>query len=306
VVQKNVRRIENPEKVVRVLEAARRHGITHVNVDLMAGLPGQSMESFQEDLRFLLEHRPDSIHVNPFLPLPWTRYSNEGGTFPPDQIELIDEMTRWAMDRPEVHPLDHQLQLTESDPRLATNNQLEDLERRAGSVLGLGLFPLGHSFANHHYLLGAGDIAKPLGRRRSGRTGMAIASMDEWPDAVEAYCRGDRRYIAVRSDDVEERHRYLIHNLRHGISRPRFREIFGIDPLEMSKQAWEDLTYFEVVREEGDRIESVLPSRTEWLVYRTVLYGERTLEIIREKWDPEYDQRIDYEMRLREMYGEIS
>jgi len=305
-VQRRVRRFEKPEKIAADIEAARRSGITHVNVDLMAGLPGQSLESLQKDVNFFLKHRPDSLHVNPFMPMPWTRFANEGGRLTSSQIQLTDRMTAWVRSRPGLHFFEDQLQLTDASPRHAGNNQLEDIDRRSGSLMGLGLFPLAHSFAGHYYLVGAGEFAEPLGGRRSGQPGIATANMREWPDAVEAYCRGDRKYIAVRVDEVEERHRHLIHNLRAGLSRSAFQDIFGMEPREVAPKGWDRLEELGVLRVEGDRVVAELPSRTDWLIYRTLLYGERVLELIEQMWGGEYDRSIDYEGRLRQILGEIT
>jgi coproporphyrinogen III oxidase-like Fe-S oxidoreductase len=305
-VQKRVGRFEKPEKIVAAIEAAHGSGIEHVNVDLMAGLPGQSLTSFQRDVLFFLEHRPDSLHVNPFMPMPWTRFANEGGRFTSEQLALADRMSEWARSRPELHVLEDQLQLTDADASVAGNNQLEDIDRRSGSLLGLGLFPLAHSFGSHYYLVGAGEFAEPLGSRRSGRTGLAVADMNQWPDAVDAYCRGDRRYVALRVDEAEERHRHLIHNLRYGLSRQAFRDIFGVEPRDVAPEGWDRLEELGVLKVDGDRVTASLPSKTDWLVYRTFLYGERVLERIEEAWGDEYDRGVDYEGRLREMLGEIT
>ena len=74
----------------------REHGIAHVNCDLMAGLPGQTLASFQDDLRFLLSLEPDSLHLNGFRPLPRTRLG--GAAMSAERVALRDEMLAWGTD----------------------------------------------------------------------------------------------------------------------------------------------------------------------------------------------------------------
>ena len=60
------------EQIHTIVKQAQRHGIS-INVDMMTGLPGQTLDSVQKDLDFLAEIRPDAIEyirheiVNPLV-----------------------------------------------------------------------------------------------------------------------------------------------------------------------------------------------------------------------------------------------
>lgn len=60
---KTLGRVHNAQQFLAAYEAARTGGFTNVNVDLMAGLPGQTLESFTVGLRRLMELRPEHISV---------------------------------------------------------------------------------------------------------------------------------------------------------------------------------------------------------------------------------------------------
>lgn len=54
------------------LELARARSSARLNVDLMAGLPGQTREGFLRDIRALCRWKPDSIHLAYFKPSRFT------------------------------------------------------------------------------------------------------------------------------------------------------------------------------------------------------------------------------------------
>jgi oxygen-independent coproporphyrinogen-3 oxidase len=69
-VQKAVNRIQSEDKTREVATAARELGYTSINVDLMYGLPFQSMQSFEETLRHVVEINPDRMAVYNYAHLP--------------------------------------------------------------------------------------------------------------------------------------------------------------------------------------------------------------------------------------------
>jgi oxygen-independent coproporphyrinogen-3 oxidase len=69
-VQKAVNRIQSEEKTREVATAARELGYASINVDLMYGLPFQSVESFEETLRHVVEINPDRLAVYNYAHLP--------------------------------------------------------------------------------------------------------------------------------------------------------------------------------------------------------------------------------------------
>lgn len=66
-VLRNVNREDQTEERVRTaIAAARRAGLS-VNVDMLAGLPGETRETFADSMRKALDLEPDSMSVNRFL-----------------------------------------------------------------------------------------------------------------------------------------------------------------------------------------------------------------------------------------------
>jgi oxygen-independent coproporphyrinogen-3 oxidase len=70
VVQKAVNRIQSPEQTFKVLETVRQEGFRSTNVDLIYGLPLQTMESFARTLDQVLEYQPERFSIFNYAHLP--------------------------------------------------------------------------------------------------------------------------------------------------------------------------------------------------------------------------------------------
>ncbi|MDQ6952867.1 MAG: oxygen-independent coproporphyrinogen III oxidase [Mariprofundaceae bacterium] len=70
IVQKSVNRIQSKEETLRVLNDARNNGFTSMNIDLMYGLPHQTVETFNQTLDTIIEFSPDRIALFNYAHLP--------------------------------------------------------------------------------------------------------------------------------------------------------------------------------------------------------------------------------------------
>jgi oxygen-independent coproporphyrinogen-3 oxidase len=69
-VQQAVNRIQTEEQTFAVLDAARKHGFRSTNVDLIYGLPLQTMTSFSETLDKVLAKSPDRFSIFNYAHMP--------------------------------------------------------------------------------------------------------------------------------------------------------------------------------------------------------------------------------------------
>lgn len=72
-VQKAVNRIQPEEMTLQVLRWAEALDFESINVDLIYGLPFQTLRSFEETLRKTLHFRPERIAVFNFAHVPWMK-----------------------------------------------------------------------------------------------------------------------------------------------------------------------------------------------------------------------------------------
>lgn len=69
-VQKAVNRVQSVEETRRVIDVSRQNGMTSVSVDLIYGLPHQSVEKFRKTIETIVDLNPDRIALFNFAYLP--------------------------------------------------------------------------------------------------------------------------------------------------------------------------------------------------------------------------------------------
>ena len=101
-VQAAVNRIQSVEQTLEVIEACRRHGMRSVNVDLIYGLPRQTIAGFGTTLDTVIAARPDRLAIYGYAHLPkmfvaQRRIATESLPPPEGKLELlmlaIDKLT---------------------------------------------------------------------------------------------------------------------------------------------------------------------------------------------------------------------
>jgi oxygen-independent coproporphyrinogen-3 oxidase len=69
-VQRAINRIQSVEETMAALEACRRHGFRSVNIDLIYGLPKQTLEGFGRTLDLVTAARPDRLAIYGYAHMP--------------------------------------------------------------------------------------------------------------------------------------------------------------------------------------------------------------------------------------------
>lgn len=73
VVQKIVNRVQSFELVDKSIKICRELGFTSINIDLIYGLPHQTIETFSETVEKVLDLKPDRIALFSYAHVPWMR-----------------------------------------------------------------------------------------------------------------------------------------------------------------------------------------------------------------------------------------
>ena len=90
-VQKEIHRIQPYEITQNATKMARDRGIKSINMDLIYGLPYQSLESFKETLRLALSLDPDRFAIFNYAHVPWIKKSMrkfDESTLPSPKVKL--------------------------------------------------------------------------------------------------------------------------------------------------------------------------------------------------------------------------
>lgn len=91
-VQRAVHRLQPWEKTVQAIERLRSAGFDSINLDLIYGLPHQTVESFTSTLRQVVEVKPDRLAVFNYAHVPWVKPAQKilerSGALPSAQCKL--------------------------------------------------------------------------------------------------------------------------------------------------------------------------------------------------------------------------
>ncbi|WP_169779691.1 oxygen-independent coproporphyrinogen III oxidase [Campylobacter curvus] len=90
-VQKEIHRIQPYEITQNAVNLARKKGINSVNMDLIYGLPYQSLDSFKHTLELALTLDPDRLAIFNYAHVPWIKKSMrkfDETTLPSPQVKL--------------------------------------------------------------------------------------------------------------------------------------------------------------------------------------------------------------------------
>ena len=92
---RNIGRTHKGEDVKAVLEMLRKKGFPYICVDLMYGLPGQTLQNWEETMDEYLSVGADSLGIYPYLVIPNSKlyHDIQRGKLPPTPVqEELDEM----------------------------------------------------------------------------------------------------------------------------------------------------------------------------------------------------------------------
>lgn len=145
-VQRAIGRGQTEEQTRGLYHYARDKGFTSINMDLIYGLPEQTLQSFDTTMRAVLELRPDRLAVYSYAHVPWVR-SNQ---------KRIDETT-----------------LPDRDAKFAL------LAQAISTFRGGGYDQIGMD----HFALPEDELAQALGRRRLHRNFMGY-TVSRAPDMI--------------------------------------------------------------------------------------------------------------------------
>jgi oxygen-independent coproporphyrinogen-3 oxidase len=112
-VQKAVNRIQTPEQTCDVMEAARKAGFKSINLDLIYGLPNQTVDSFHQTLELVVRYRPDRLAVYNYAHMPHLFKSQkqireEELPGPDEKLEIMQDTIRFLYESGYVYiGMDH-------------------------------------------------------------------------------------------------------------------------------------------------------------------------------------------------------
>ncbi|ATX79717.1 oxygen-independent coproporphyrinogen-3 oxidase [Mariprofundus aestuarium] len=155
IVQKAVNRIQSKEETLRVLNEARQHGFESMNIDLMYGLPHQTVETFDATLNTIIEFNPDRIalfnyaHL-PHMFMPQRRIDEASLPSAQDKLNILEHSINKLLDAGYVFiGMDHfakpedELTIAQKNGKLYRNFQGYSTQADC-DLIGLGVTSIGY------------------------------------------------------------------------------------------------------------------------------------------------------------------
>jgi len=233
-------------------------GFANVSIDLIYGLPGQTLAAWRQDLERVLEYGAQHMSVYALSLEEGTPLARavSGGLLPAPESDVVADMyemaadvlagagfvqyeiSNWAKPRPGM-----------ASPSGANTGAPSELPSGGKDVEALLTCEHNLIYWRREPYLGLGAGAHScLGGRRFARIGDPRAYVRAAPTARVGFSELVGRPLAMAETAM------LALRLTSGLSRSRFERRFGVDPLEMYGDALRRMSLFGLVAVEDDRI----------------------------------------------------
>jgi oxygen-independent coproporphyrinogen-3 oxidase len=202
--------------VESALERIRISGIPCLNIDLMYGLPGQTVESWLVSLKAALQYQPEELYLYPLYVRPLTGLGRRGAeTWDAQRLACYRTARELLLDRGYAQrSMRHFERLPPAPPRIGGPGELT-YACQEDAMIGLGCGARSYTQALHYsseYAVG-----------RVGVREILAAYLDR--DAA-AFARAE---YGIRLEAGEQRRRYVLKSLLHadGLDLTAYRERYG-------------------------------------------------------------------------------
>lgn len=205
---KRIGRIHDREQFLATYHAACQAGFTNINVDLMSTLPGQSLESYRESLRFVTDLSPSPTHISAY-----SLILEEGTPLHKSVEDGLEAMPDEDLDR-EMYALTKKFLQEAGYHRYEISNYA--IEGREGR------HNCGYWTGTEYIGFGIGAASYVRGKRFSN--GESLTAYLEQPLS----CRGEEE-VLNKQDKMEE-FMFLGLRMTKGISYAAFEKLFSDSP----------------------------------------------------------------------------
>ena len=251
------KRVQRRDHVFTAFEDAKSEGIKCINIDLMAGLPGQTFSSFKNSLDDIMKLKPDLIHVSPFHPSSPTGFTKKGGIISGLDLELTNRMLSYSSNFIKKMQIKNgkEYDLPVSN-FYARNIQLIDQIQYASTYLGLGAGASSHVFGRVRYV-NYMDIKKYFKALSEGKL---------------AVYRGSK--VTIKDEMIY----YATVNLRNpGINKSLFKKLFNA---ELATVFNKELSYLEevgIIKSIHGYYLPIFKSSLDYLIHSKIFYDKNML-----------------------------
>jgi oxygen-independent coproporphyrinogen III oxidase len=228
-------RIHSAAHALQAFEDARRAGLGNVGLDLIYGLPGQTLAAWQASLGRALELAPEHLSLYALALEEGTPLADQvlRGELPSPDPDLVAEMYDWAEAACAAAGYEHyEISNWAREPGLRCRHNLGTWRNEPYLGFGAGA----HSWAGGKRWWNVAHPADYIARVSSGSS--PVAAVEEIPPGLEM---AETTILALRL-------------LQEGLDLVRFRQRFGTDPRQEYAGQVEELLALGLVEEDAQRL----------------------------------------------------
>jgi len=269
----NINRKQSYEMIEDIVRYSRKIGIAYVNLDYVAGLPGETLQSFLAGFLRFIKIRPDIVHLYKFYPADNTIFFKEGMIYGDQEIKLRQKMI--DLGEKIVKKNGYKIIRNEFEAwglnLKARNEQDAGRKEKPYSILGLGSYAKSHIFNILHYQSGANHYFNKLGYEYKGN------------------------YV----NEKDEMSHFILSTGRGGFKISEFEEIFKMNPLEVFDDEFNYLKNNNKLKIESNLIRIMTNDSNEYhFLIKKLFYSQEIIDELKEYYQNEYNSNKNYQRIL--------
>ncbi len=231
----SVNRFQTSGSFQRCIKNAKEIGIETINIDLMVGLPEQSVASFLKTLEEVVSFNPDMVHLHPFYPTNLTEFAKKNSKISLREIQKREKMSEIGKLILKKNGYNENELDANSKDKKDINIQLSDAIEHNSSFLGLGPGAISH-IAGHLRYANCNDLN--VYKNFLKNANLPILS-------------------SCKISDMDDMIYYVTSCLRYNkVSKQQFRELFG---KKLEEVFAKEISYLEKRKKIKDTADFLLP-----------------------------------------------
>ena len=231
---KFIGRRHTSEQATEAYNIAKETGFENINIDLITGLPDQTLEIWENDLMQAMKINPSSITCYPFYLKEgtglWSIFKKEPQRFSTNELVILMNIMTAEFFK-EYKFIQRPVRWFAKEPRYMYHQQLFKWEEM-GEQLAIG--PSSYSFINDFQYFNRKNIS----------------------DYLDSVNKGDlpiERGVKLDNDDLMRR--LIIFGLKSQLRKKIFKNKFNLEPKEVCKEIWNKLENLDLIEENNEIIQ---------------------------------------------------
>jgi oxygen-independent coproporphyrinogen-3 oxidase len=248
---------------------AKKIKFKNINIDLMAGLPGETMESFTQTLRKIISLKPGMIHVHPFYPTDNTGFIKSGKIYNENDFLLrqqLQNLSAQLLAKAGYGDIKFDASGLSMEAR---NIQLSDAIESVSSYLGLGPGAVSHLRNKLRYV--------------------NYDSFSKYRKCLEQKSLPIMKICPLKKKD--EMIYYLTACLRYGpVSKTKFKKLFKVDLTDVFASEIRSLRERGLIFENNKYLGLEIKNLEDYAIYSKYFFDSNLITSITGKMPPNSNQ----------------